>query len=191
MEIRPSEIVCFFAWFRGSCWHVLRTPGSVCLVTPPCEGLTMWLFWTFLELGNWMLGKEGGGGQEGGYQLQGDIFDLRDALSWWLFSYPSSLAMGRHLATGYQCLLCMLPPQSMLHVPVAQKKLSWCHQLQIYSPDRHNTLLLKKRKRKKGKAWSVRSPLCEQKNKFFTCLSHFSVFSFFLLVVNTPFAVFS
>lgn len=50
----------------------------------------------------------------------------------------------------------------------------------------------KKKKKKRGKGWSVSSAaLCEQKAKFSTCLSHFSALSFFLLVVNTPFAVFS
>lgn len=72
--------------------------------------------------------------------------------------------MGRYLATGYQCLLCMLPPQSMPHVLVAQKKLSWRHQLQIYSPDHHNTLPFfffpfKSKEKKKESLVSVISPL--------------------------------
>lgn len=83
--------------------------------------------------------------------------------------------MRRQLAAGYQCLLCLLLPHSVLHVPLAREQ--FC-QLQIYPLNHHNTFLsffyklniYKYERTEKG--WSMSSSLCKQKAKFSTCHSH-------------------
>lgn len=208
-QAQPRLLLLLFLWLQGSLGHTgpdgmgwksdlqeqpflwlgaevftscIEHWGCPCpwWVMPPCTGWNCVATLEFLIVFNLKHGSWGKEREVRRWWPRGwcreRVLSLVMQWAWWVLSLPSSIAMRHHFTAGYQFLLC----------------LCWHCLLQIYSPDCNNTLFKREKKKKKKRRRLVSEFYCTlQKKKFSTCLSHFSSLSFFLLVVNTPFAVFS